>query len=148
MGTQRAVRHFTTQPVTEEDVTTILHAATRAPSGGNRQPWHFLVVRDRQSKRRLGQWYLKAWEAAVGDETRRTQPCRSGAELGNNLPDTPVVTVVCQQTGAAPTGASAFPVMQNLMLAAQGLGLGSVLTTLHTGYEPVWPGVVPGMTGC
>jgi nitroreductase len=58
---QRAIRHFNTQPVSDEAVETILNAAIRAPSGGNRQPWRFLVIRDVAIKRQLGQWYLAAW---------------------------------------------------------------------------------------
>ncbi len=135
VNTQRAIRHFTTEPVSDEDVRTILQSAIQAPNGGNRQQWHFLVVRDQESKRRLGQWYLKAWEVAVNDDMRPMQPYRSGGDLGNNLPDTPVVIVVCQKSSATPSGSSIFPAVQNLMLAARGLGLGTVLTTLHTAYE-------------
>ena len=135
MNTQRAIRHFTAEPVSEEDVTTILQSAIHAPNGGNQQQWHFLVVRDREAKRRLGQWYLKAWEAAVSDEMRPMQQYRSGGDLGNNMPDTPVVILVCQKSSTTPQGSSIFPAVQNLMLAARGLGLGTVLTTLHTAYE-------------
>ena len=135
MNTQRAIRHFTTEPVSDEDITTILQSAIHAPNGGNQQLWHFLVVRDRESKRRLGQWYLKAWEAVVNDDIRPTQPYRSGGDLGNNLPDTPAVILVCQRSSATPQVSSIFPAVQNLMLAARGLGLGTVLTTLHTAYE-------------
>ena len=135
IDTQRAIRHFAAQPVSDESISTILQSAVHAPNGGNRQPWHFLVVRDRESKRRLGQWYLKAWEAAVTGDMRTEQPYRSGGDLGRNMPDTPVVILVCQRTDSAPTGSSIFPAVQNLLLAARGLGLGTVLTTLHTAYE-------------
>ena len=133
--TQRAIRHFTDKPVSDEAIATMLQAAVRAPSGGNRQPWHFLVVRDRDSKRRLGEWYLKAWQVAATDNIRDTQPYRSGGDLGRNMADTPVVILVCQRTDATPNGASIFPAVQNLLLTARGLGLGTVLTTLHTAYE-------------
>ena len=39
---QRAIRHFSAQPVSDDAVETMLHAAIRAPSGGNRQPWRFM----------------------------------------------------------------------------------------------------------
>jgi nitroreductase len=135
IDTQRAIRHFAAQPVSDESISTILQSAVHAPNGGNRQPWHFLVVRDRESKMRLGQWYLKAWEAAVTGDMRTEQPYRSGGDLGRNMPDTPVVILVCQRTDSASTGSSIFPAVQNLLLAARGLGLGTVLTTLHTAYE-------------
>src|SRR5712671_5287232 len=64
---QRAIRHFSAQPVSDEAIETMLHAAICAPSGGNRQPWRFVVIRDAALKRRLGQWYLAAWQAATAD---------------------------------------------------------------------------------
>ena len=53
---QRAVRNFSAEPVSDEAITTIMEAAIRAPSGGNRQRWSFLMIRDREVKRRLGEW--------------------------------------------------------------------------------------------
>jgi nitroreductase len=46
IGTQRAMRRLKADPVPEEHIKKLLWAATRAPSGGNRQPWRFLVVHD------------------------------------------------------------------------------------------------------
>jgi len=143
INTQRAIRHFTTDPVSDEDIAKILQAAIHAPNGGNQQLWHFLVIRDREAKRRLGQWYLEAWKTAVSEEMRTLQQYRSGADLGNDMPDTPVVILVCvehqtraRELGSTTTqGSSIYPAVQNLMLAARGLGLGTVLTTLHTVYE-------------
>ncbi len=140
MNTQRAIRHFTTEPVSDDDITTILQSAIHAPNGGNQQLWHFLVIRDREAKRYLGQWYLEAWKTAVSEEMRTLQQYRSGADLGNDMPDTPVVILVCvehqtraRELGSTTTqGSSIYPAVQNLMLAARGLGLGTVLTTLHT----------------
>ena len=51
---QRAVRHFSAQPVSDEMVETMLNAAICVPNGGNRQPWRFVVIRDADIKRRLG----------------------------------------------------------------------------------------------
>jgi nitroreductase len=45
--TRRSVRAYTDQPVSDESVTGLLRAAMAAPSAGNQQPWHFVVVRDR-----------------------------------------------------------------------------------------------------
>ena len=47
--TRRSIRRYTADPVGEEDVKTLLEAAMAAPSAGNRQPWHFIVVTDRQT---------------------------------------------------------------------------------------------------
>jgi len=70
---QRAIRHFSEQPVSDEAVETMLHAAICAPNGGNRQPWRFVVIRDAALKRRLGQWYLAAWQAATAAMGALTQ---------------------------------------------------------------------------
>ena len=139
---QRAIRHFSAHPVSDEVVETILNAAIRAPSGGNRQPWRFLVIRDAALKRQLGQWYLAAWQTAVAGMETITQPYRHGAELAQQMATVPVLILVCidhGDAGAGPgpitRGASIYPAIQNLLLAARALGLGTVLTTLHTQYE-------------
>jgi nitroreductase len=139
---QRAIRHFSEKPVSDEAVETMLNAAIRAPSGGNRQPWRFVVIRDAVLKRRLGQWYLLAWQAATAAMEALTQPYRHGAELAQQMATVPVLILACIDHGEAgpgpgpvTRGASIYPAVQNLMLAARALGLGTVLTTLHTQYE-------------
>ena len=142
ISSQRAIRHFSAQPVSDEAVETMLHAAIRAPSGGNRQPWRFLVLRDAALKRQLGQWYLAAWQTAVAGMETITQPYRHGAELAQQMATVPVLILVCidhgdavAEPGPITRGASIYPAIQNLLLAARALGLGTVLTTLHTQYE-------------
>jgi nitroreductase len=139
---QRAIRHFSEKPVSDEAVETMLNAAIRAPNGGNRQPWRFVVIRDADIKRRLGQWYLLAWQAATAAMEALTQPYRYGAELAQQMATVPVLILACIDHGEAgpgpgpvTRGASIYPAVQNLMLAARALGLGTVLTTLHTQYE-------------
>lgn len=51
--TMRAVRKFTDQPLSDEDITAILNAGRRAQSSKNNQPWAFVAVRDRQTLRNL-----------------------------------------------------------------------------------------------
>lgn len=139
---QRAIRHFSEKSVSEEALETILSAAIRAPSGGNRQPWRFVVIRDADIKRQLGQWYLSAWQTATAEMEALTQAYRHGAELAQQMETAPVLVLACIDHGEAGTGsgpitrgASIYPAVQNLMLAARALGLGTVLTTLHTQYE-------------
>ncbi len=48
--TQRAMRRLKPDPISDADLWTILETATMAPSGGNRQPWNFIVVRDPEKK--------------------------------------------------------------------------------------------------
>ena len=71
-----------------------------------------------------------------------TQAYRHGAELAQQMETVPVLILACIDHGEASTGsgtitrgASIYPAVQNLMLAARALGLGTVLTTLHTQYE-------------
>jgi nitroreductase len=139
---QRAIRHFSAQPVSDEAVETMLNAAIHAPSGGNRQPWRFVVIRDAALKHQLGQWYLAAWQAATAGMEAMSQPYRHGAELAQQMTIVPVLILACIDHGDAgpgpgpiTRGASIYPAVQNLLLAACALGLGTVLTTLHTQYE-------------
>jgi nitroreductase len=139
---QRAIRHFSTQPVSDEAIETLLRAAICAPSGGNRQPWRFLVMRDATLKRQLGQWYLAAWQTATAGMEVLSQPYRHGAALAQQMATVPVLILACIDHGTAEPGpgpvtrgASIYPAVQNLLLAARALGLGTVLTTLHTQYE-------------
>ena len=139
---QRAIRHFSDTPVSDEAIETMLNAAIHAPSAGNRQPWRFVVLRDADLKRRLGQWYLSAWQAVTAGMEAIPQPYRHGAELAQQMETVPVLILACIDHGRASTGpgpvtpgASIYPAVQNLLLAARALGLGTVLTTLHTRYE-------------
>jgi nitroreductase len=104
ISSQRAIRHFSAQPVSDEAVETILNAAIRAPSGGNRQPWRFLVIRDTALKRQLGQWYLAAWQAVIAGMETITQPYRHGAELAQQMATVPVLILACIDHGDAGAG--------------------------------------------
>ena len=144
INTQRAIRHFSDRPVSDDALQTIMAAALRAPNAGNRQRWRFLVLRDTETKRRIGDWYLSSWTETterMGAEAR-TQPYRSGRALGRGMARVPVLVMACIEGGNGPPesgldtrGASIYPAVQNLMLAARALGLGTVMTTLHTRYE-------------
>src|SRR5437879_2426741 len=61
MHTCRTVRRLRPDPVPDDVLRQVLTAATWAPSGGNRQPWRFLVVRDAERKRQLRELYLPLW---------------------------------------------------------------------------------------
>lgn len=62
MFTQRAIRRFARdREVSDAHIKLMLEAASKAPSGGNVQPTHFLVVRDRQLIRDFGVLYHDAW---------------------------------------------------------------------------------------
>ncbi len=146
--TQRAMRRLKTDPVSDEDLWKILHTATMAPSGGNRQPWNFVVVRDEEKKRKIGAWYLDAWDKSYGParEAMRADPQMkrtfdSADHLANHIAEAPVLifaTIQRDMPTSGPSlllGASIYPAVQNLMLAARAIGLGTALTTLHRLHE-------------
>ncbi len=126
MATQRAQRKFTDQPVDDEVIARILRAATRAPSARNAQPWHFIVIRNPETKGKLGAIFDELGQQFYGHNAPDRQPW---AEV-------PVLIAVCSgypfgrgPGSEAATGASVYPAVQNLLLAAHAAGLGTVLTT-------------------
>ena len=145
--TQRAMRRLHSDPIADEDLWTILETAIMAPSGGNRQPWNFVVIRDAGVKAKIAAWYLEAWTTAYGGATRdamladaaMAKTFKSADYLANHLADVPVLvlaTIKKDMFAIGPTlGASIYPAVQNLMLAARALGLGTALTTLHKLHE-------------
>ena len=141
-NTQRAMRRLRTDDVPDDLLWKILDTAIRAPSGGNRQPWNFLVVRDPEKKRKIAEWYLEAWERTYGQARDQmlanpdmARTFRSADHLARTIADVPVLifaTVMKDMPNVSATlGASIYPAVQNLMLAARAEGLGTTLTTLH-----------------
>jgi nitroreductase len=132
--TQRSIRRFRPDPIPVEDLRLIVEAAVRAPNGGNQQIARFLVVTDRDTLRRFGALYREAWWAKRHDEgftDRGDLPPRyhPAAGLADAMGDVPcVVLALALYDGPAN---SVIPAVQNLMLAARALGIGSVPTTLH-----------------
>lgn len=128
--TTRAMRRLDPgRPVSEADIRTILEAATKAASGGNRQPARWIVVTDSDQRRRLGEVYKRcAAKLLEGDED--SPLTRSSWHLVDHFGQSPVLIVACTE-GPNRRPASVFPAIQNLMLAARGLGLGTTLTTAH-----------------
>lgn len=119
MEHQRAIRLFGTEPIDDTVIERVLDAATRAPSARNIQPWRFIVVRDSESKRELGTIFDELGVELLGydpDPDDRTA-----------WADVPVLIVVASE-GLA-DASSIYPAVQNLLLALQAVGLGSVLTT-------------------
>jgi nitroreductase len=61
INTRRSVRRYSTREVEEDRVNRILDAARLAPSAANKQPWHFIVVKDARQKQELGKAYGREW---------------------------------------------------------------------------------------
>jgi len=146
INTQRAMRRLKPDPVPDELIWKLLDAAVRAPSGGNRQPWSFIVIRDADTKKKLAEYYLDSWtksyglirQAAVGSPATAATYL-SAEHLANHLAEVPVLIIAAVNLSAVapvtPPGASIYPAVQNLMLAARALGLGTTLTTFHRTHE-------------
>ncbi len=135
---QRAIRRFKPDPVPARLIERVIEAAARAPSGGNRQPWAFLVVSDQPKKDRIAQWYHEGWTAMYASDPSRPRNAlyRSAEHLAHRLAETPVLIFPCialrpREEPSFATGSSIYPAAQNLMLAATALGLGTVITTFH-----------------
>lgn len=161
LHTLRSVRHFRPDPLPDSTLRAIIEAATRAPSARNAQPWYFLAVRDPNVKRTVAALYLAAWQQAQrytsavdADADIKNRPdygrmMRSVDTLATHLGSAPVIVLALldttqlgpmadgQGTILAPQSAyaSIFPAVQNLMLAARGLGVGSTLTTVFSSVE-------------
>jgi nitroreductase len=134
---QRAHRSLLSDPVGDELIEEILAAATHAPSAENRQPWVFVVVRDTGRRQRIAALVRELWASGIGEMARERSSQRLHADVDrwatSGLADAPVLIVVCGDTSAAEEfllPSSIFPAVQNLLLAAQALGLGSLLSTL------------------
>ena len=141
--TQRAIRYLKPDPVPEESIIKLVESATKAPSGTNRQPWKFIVIRSPELKQRIGEYYKRSWDAAYANRATASpiEPRirASSAHLAQHMHEAPVLILACIEHDGSPStmgrGASIYPAIQNLLLAARGLGLGSVLTALHKRYE-------------
>jgi len=154
--TTRAVRRFTGEPVTDDEVRACIGAAVHAPSGGNIQPWQFLAVTDPERRARLGDVYRRAYDRYApavakmfppprSDEERRSRDrmLSSARHLADHLGEAPVLVLVlapnvamtlADAEGPLDVGtihASVYPAVQNLMLAARALGIGTTLTTVY-----------------
>ena len=146
--TTRAIRRYRADRVPDEALRDILFAASRAPSGSNRQPFRFLVLTEGpnagRAKALIASAARRIWSAkATGDGYDRgsgseqgSPKARMAATMDRYVADfesVPVLILPClvRYRPPAPTeGASVYPAVQNLLLAAGAVGLGSLLSTL------------------
>jgi len=151
MHTTRAMRRLKPDPVPDELIVKILDAGIRAANGGNFQTWHFVVVKDAQIKKAVQAWYKKAFDEWIGPRYSSAKPPPGSDEakyhrqhsaveyLTDHYHEAPVWIVACIKHGDAQpnrsSGASIYPAVQNMLLAARALGLGASLTTRHLYFE-------------
>jgi nitroreductase len=164
ISTTRAMRRLKPDPVPDALIRKILEAGVSAASGGNRQHWRFLVVKDRTIKEKVQHYYKRALDEVVGPRYRTSAPPPGVSRaqydrqhdavtyLTEHFHEAPVWIVACledgQGTPSRSSGASIYPAVQNMLLAARALGLGATLTTRHLQYEKEVEaalGLPPGM---
>ena len=146
---QRACRAFSEEAVDDETIGRLLTAATFAPSAENKQPWEFVVVRAAATRASIGELSRRAWNehGRAFSENRLTAKMLAEVDRGatGGVADAPVNIVVCADTARgldATIASSIFPAVQNLLLAATALGLGSALTTITAGYRAEMQGIL------
>jgi|ERR1700722_920861 len=169
LRTTGSVRKFLDRPVTDDVLYSILDDARFAPSGGNRQAWHVIVVKDTQRRRALRDLYLDGWHDYVAhvlaglipfsplasEQDRATAAANRDAAIAVSKPDgfpetldqVPVMLVICADLNALAAtdrdldryqiagGASIYPFVWSILLAARERGLGGVMTTIATRNE-------------
>lgn len=162
MFSARALRRFKPDPVPDEMISKIIEAGTQAASGGSEQHWLFVVVKDPAQRKRIADIYPQALAVMGPylktakipphlTEKQRNLIMKGAAYLFQHLAEVPVLIFAClkPQEGVDPAilppavlaktgwtdrllGASIYPAVQNMILASRALGLGTVLTFLHT----------------
>jgi nitroreductase len=149
--TSRAMRRMKPDPVPLDVQARIMDAAVRAPSGGDAQPWRFLLVDAPEVKARLATPYREAvsllWrghyaaqaEAAAADpdspESQRFLSLRSSVQyLADHFEDVPLLLFAFSRNDR--DGGSIFPAVWSAILAARAQGVGSALTNVLDIYRP------------
>ncbi|MEM7016892.1 MAG: nitroreductase family protein [Pseudomonadota bacterium] len=149
MSTARTIHRYTADPIPDEHIAKIMYAATRAPSGTNRQPARFLVLRDgeraKKAKAMMGESFRKGWNFKSGDEgwkkgsgenpdSLKSRTAGAIQQFVDNFEQIPVVILVCFIPYREPQhqeGASVFPACQNILLASRALGYGACFSGWH-----------------
>jgi nitroreductase len=145
----RAIRRYLNEPIPEDVLRDMLFAATRAPSGSNRQPFRFIVLTDsdvaQQAKKLIAVGAQKVWNhkrandgynegSGTDENSPKSRMARTMQEYVDNFASVPVLVLACLVRYREPNpleGASVYPACQNLLLAARALGYGGVITGFH-----------------
>lgn len=156
LHTQRAIRYWQARKVPRDLLEQVILAASKAPSGSNTQPWVFVVVDDEKTLLSIADALRAMWDRAEplrvmvdqGSQStdKTTRLMLQGARaFFSELERAPALIIPCLYGLTSPThdprsieaGSSIFLAVQNMLLAARALGLGTVMTTAHKGVEPV-----------
>ncbi len=147
--TTRAIRRYRDEPIPDDVLRDILFAATRAPSGSNRQPFRFVVLTDSdkavKAKQLIKQGAESIWNAkrkvdqydersGADTSSPKARMARTMDQYVENFDKVPCLVLPCLVRYRDPNpmeGASVYPAVQNLLLAARALGYGGVITGFH-----------------
>jgi nitroreductase len=153
--TTRAMRRYRDDPVTDDEIDHCLRAAQQAPSGGNLQPWQYLVVTDPERRAGVGALYRSAYDRyertllaitprfrTPEDEASWRRTADASRHLADHFGEAPALVLFLLpmiewmpaddegRMDIGPLYASVYPAVQNFMLAARELGIGTALTTV------------------
>lgn len=149
LSTTRAIRRYLPEPIPDDALRDIMFAATRAPSGSNRQPFRFMVFTDSDKSRAVKSLIAQGAQALWNDKRRtdgydtgsgetdmspKARMARTMQDYVDNFAEVPVLVLAFLVRYRQPTpteGASVYPACQNLLLAARALGYGGVITGFH-----------------
>ena len=164
LRTTGSIRHFTDQPISDALLNEILDDARFAPSGGNRQAWRVIVVKDPAIRRAIADAYLDAWHdyvaqlmvglvpfsplaseadrVAAGQHREAAEAASRPEGFAETLADVPTMLVVLADLRVLAAtdrdleryqfvgGASIYPFIWSVLLAAHDRGVGGVMTTV------------------
>lgn len=166
LRTTGAVRAFLPEAVDDSTIRRILDTARFAPNGGNAQSWHVIVLQDRTRRAGLRDLYLDGWRryvaataaglrpwAPITDRAAESAAMDAGfdgpvGDFAEHFDDVPVLLVVCADLRKLAAvdrdldrysivgGASVYPFVWSILLAAREEGLGGVITTMPIYREP------------
>jgi nitroreductase len=148
--TQRAIRYWQDRPVPRALLEQVISAASQAPSGENSQPWIFIVVDEQQQRAQIGtalrELYNRTTQlqtlfaaGAKSDDPSERLMLTGARAFFTSLEKAPALIIPCLYRLSSPTpdpasllaGSSIYLAVQNALLSARALGLGTVMSTAH-----------------
>lgn len=153
--TQRAIRYWQDRPVPRALLEQVISAASQAPSGENSQPWIFIVVDEQQQRAQIGTALRELYnrttqlqtlfaEGAKSDDPSERLMLTGARAFFTSLEKAPALIIPCLYRLSSPTpdpasllaGSSIYLAVQNALVSARALGLGTVMSTAHVMIDP------------
>lgn len=160
--TARAIRRLKPDPVPNELIRKVCEAGTFAPSGGNRQPWVFVVVTDPERRAWVAERYRKAFHVYIAPALKAAEATdfpaagrrnmHAALHLADHLHEAPVhLFIAGRSRRSEPQVQALYPCAQNVLLACRAVGLGASLTTMHMSFREeldAWLGLPENTPTC